>query len=113
MEPSTWSTRSSGARATCPCTTFWTASASSRRGRDAAAHAGADPTIWISCGSGFRATVGASLLARAGIPVVAVDDHFHKAAAAGLPIGRDDHAVMLGDAYADQPPTVTPPAPQT
>ena len=68
---------------------------------DAAAHAGADPTIWISCGSGFRATVGASLLARAGIPVVAVDDHFHKAAAAGLPIVRDDHAVMLGDAYAD------------
>ena len=68
---------------------------------DAAAHAGADPTIWISCGSGFRATVGASLLARAGIPVVAVDDHFHKAAAAGLPIVRDNHAAMLGDAYAD------------
>jgi len=67
----------------------------------AAAHAGADPTIWISCGSGFRATVGASLLARAGIPVVAVDDSFGRARKAGLPIVRDEHAVMLGDAYAD------------
>ena len=66
-----------------------------------AAHAGADPTIWISCGSGFRATVGASLLARAGIPVVAVDDNFGRAKKAGLPIVRDDHATMLGDAYAD------------
>ena len=45
--------------------------------------------------------MGASLLARAGIPVVAVDDHFHRAAAAGLPIVRDNHAAMLGDAYAD------------
>lgn len=67
----------------------------------AAAHAGADPTIWISCGSGFRATVGASLLARAGIPVVAVDDSFGNAAKVGLPIVHDDHALMLGDAYTD------------
>lgn len=67
----------------------------------AAAHAGADPTIWISCGSGFRATVGASLLARAGIPVVAVDDNFGNAGKVGLPIVKDDHALMLGDAYAD------------
>lgn len=68
---------------------------------EAAAHAGADPTIWISCGSGFRATVGASLLARAGIPVVAVDDNFGNAGKVGLPIVKDDHALMLGDAYAD------------
>jgi len=67
----------------------------------AAQHAGADPTIWISCGSGFRAMVGASLLARAGIPVVAVDDSFGRAAKAGLTIMRDEHALMLGDAYAD------------
>ena len=67
----------------------------------AAAHAGADPRCGSVCGSGFRASIATSLLARAGIPVVAVDDHFHKAAAAGLPIVRDNHAVMLGDAYAD------------
>lgn len=67
----------------------------------AAEHAGADPTIWISCGSGFRATAGASLLARAGIPVVVVDDSFGKAAKAGLAVVRDEHATMLGDAYAD------------
>ena len=65
------------------------------------AHAGADPTVWISCGSGFRATVGASLLARAGIPVVAVDDNFGNAGKVGLPVVTDDHAVMLGDANAD------------
>lgn len=68
---------------------------------DAARHAGADPTVWVSCGSGFRASVAASLLARAGIPVVAVDDDFDNAAKAGLPIVRDEHATMLGDAYTD------------
>ncbi|HQR80358.1 MAG TPA: MBL fold metallo-hydrolase [Actinomycetota bacterium] len=68
---------------------------------EAARHAGADPTIWVSCGSGFRATVAASLMARAGIPAVAVDDDFENAAKAGLPIVRDEHATMLGDAYTD------------
>jgi glyoxylase-like metal-dependent hydrolase (beta-lactamase superfamily II)/rhodanese-related sulfurtransferase len=67
----------------------------------AAEHAGTDPSIWISCGSGFRATVGASLMARAGIPVVIVDDNFANAAKAGLPIVSDDHALMFGDAYTD------------
>lgn len=68
---------------------------------DSAAHAGADATVWISCGSGFRAMVGASLLTRAGVPVVVVDDQFTNAAVAGLPIVRDEHATMLGEAYAD------------
>jgi glyoxylase-like metal-dependent hydrolase (beta-lactamase superfamily II) len=68
---------------------------------DAAKHAGADPTVWISCGSGFRAMVGGSLLARAGVPVVVVDDQFTAASGAGLPIVRDQHAAMLGDAYTD------------
>ena len=68
---------------------------------DAAAHAGADPTVWISCGSGFRAMVGASLLVRAGVPVVVVDDQFENAAKAGLPMVRDEHAMMLGSAYTD------------
>ncbi|MBK6762853.1 MAG: MBL fold metallo-hydrolase [Micrococcales bacterium] len=68
---------------------------------DAAAHAGADATVWISCGSGFRAMVGASLLVRAGVPVVVVDDQFENAAKAGLPMVRDEHAMMLGSAYTD------------
>ncbi len=67
----------------------------------AAAHAGGDPRIWISCGSGFRAMVAASLLARAGIPVVAVDDAFTNAAPAGLDIVLSHHEHMLGEAYAD------------
>ena len=68
---------------------------------DAAAHAGADPTVWISCGSGFRATVGASLLARAGVPVVAVDDDFATASATSLPIVGEGHAATIGEAYSD------------
>jgi len=68
---------------------------------DAAKHAGADPTVWISCGSGFRAMVGGSLLARAGVPVVVVDDEFTAAASTGVSIIRDEHAAMLGEAYTD------------
>lgn len=68
---------------------------------DSAAHAGRDARVWISCGSGFRAMVGASLLARAGVPVVAVDDSFGNAAKAGLPMVTDEHEAMLGAAYAD------------
>lgn len=66
-----------------------------------AAHAGRDARVWISCGSGFRAMVGASLLARAGVPVVAVDDAFGNAAKAGLTLVTDEHEAMLGAAYAD------------
>ena len=68
---------------------------------DAAKHAGADPTVWISCGSGFRAMVGGSLLARAGVPVVVGDDEFTAAASTGVSIIRDEHAAMLGEAYTD------------
>lgn len=68
----------------------------------AAAHAGVDPTVWVSCGSGFRATVAASLLARAGVPVVIVDDDFEPAAAkAGLNLVSERHDAMLGMAYSD------------
>lgn len=68
---------------------------------EAAAHAGRDPRIWVSCGSGFRAMVGASLLARAGVPVVAVDDDFANASVSGLPLVTDTHEAMLGAAYTD------------
>ena len=68
----------------------------------AAAHAGADPRVWAYCGSGFRAAVAASLLDRAGIPVVHVDDNFSAAPAAGLPIEfqhGNDH--RIGETYSD------------
>ncbi len=44
--------------------------------------------IWVHCGSGYRATAAASLLARAGRTVVVIDDEFGEAASAGLPIVR-------------------------
>lgn len=68
---------------------------------NAAAHAGADSTVWVSCGSGFRASVAGSMLARIGVPVVIVDDDFSNAEKAGLPIVVDAHAATFGAAYAD------------
>lgn len=43
-----------------------------------------DAEVWVHCRSGYRAAIGASLLARAGRRVVLVDDDFEDAAAAGL-----------------------------
>ena len=40
----------------------------------------------VHCASGFRASIGASLLDRAGRQVVHVDDDWEHAAPAGLPI---------------------------
>jgi hydroxyacylglutathione hydrolase len=45
-----------------------------------------DGEVWIHCRSGYRASIAASMLAVAGRRVVAVDDEFDRAAAAGLPI---------------------------
>jgi rhodanese-related sulfurtransferase len=42
--------------------------------------------VWVHCRSGYRAAIGASLLARAGRKPVLVDDDFSAAAAAGLPV---------------------------
>ena len=42
--------------------------------------------LWVHCAGGYRASVAASVLAAAGRQVVAVDDSFDNAAAAGLPI---------------------------
>jgi hydroxyacylglutathione hydrolase len=42
--------------------------------------------VWVHCASGFRASIGASLLDRAGRQVVHVDDDWEHAAPAGLPI---------------------------
>lgn len=45
-----------------------------------------DGTVWVHCGSGYRAAVATSLLARAGRAVVHIDDEYSGAAAAGLTI---------------------------
>ncbi|MGV9809971.1 rhodanese-like domain-containing protein, partial [Micromonospora chersina] len=42
--------------------------------------------VWVHCGSGYRATAAASLLANAGRTVVVVDDMFGRAEAAGVEI---------------------------
>lgn len=57
--------------------------------------------VWIYCGSGFRASIGASVLEAAGVPVVHVDDDFQNAEAAGLPIVVPVHQKRLGAVYAD------------
>ncbi|HEY1701584.1 MAG TPA: MBL fold metallo-hydrolase [Trebonia sp.] len=43
-------------------------------------------TVWVHCASGFRASIAASVLQRAGRQVVHVDDDWSCAAAAGLPV---------------------------
>jgi glyoxylase-like metal-dependent hydrolase (beta-lactamase superfamily II)/rhodanese-related sulfurtransferase len=45
-----------------------------------------DGAVWVHCGSGYRATAAASLLARAGRTVVVIDDSYGDAEAAGVPI---------------------------
>lgn len=57
--------------------------------------------IWIYCGSGFRASVGASVLEAAGVDVVHVDDDFPNAEKAGLQIIRPPHGHRLGATYTD------------
>jgi hydroxyacylglutathione hydrolase len=46
--------------------------------------------VWVHCASGFRASIGASILDRAGRQVVHVDDDWENAARAGLPLGPRD-----------------------
>lgn len=45
-----------------------------------------DGQVWIHCASGFRSSIGASLLARSGREVVFVDDDWANAQRAGLPM---------------------------
>jgi len=42
--------------------------------------------VWVHCASGFRSSIGASVLARAGRDVVYVDDDWSRAAEVGLPV---------------------------
>lgn len=57
--------------------------------------------VWIYCGSGFRASAGASVLEAAGVDLVHVDDDFANAEKAGLPIVMPTLEHRLGAAYAD------------
>ena len=57
--------------------------------------------IWIYCGSGFRASAGASVLEAAGVEVVHVDDDFPNAEKAGMTIVRPPHGHRLGATYTD------------
>ncbi len=43
-------------------------------------------TVWVHCGSGYRAAAAASVLERAGRQAVVVDDHVDKAAGVGVPM---------------------------
>lgn len=45
-----------------------------------------DRAVWVHCAAGYRASVAASVLDRAGVAVVAVDDDFANAAKAGLAV---------------------------
>jgi hydroxyacylglutathione hydrolase len=45
--------------------------------------------VWVHCASGFRASIAASILQRAGRRVVHVDDDWDNAARCGLPVKRD------------------------
>jgi len=56
--------------------------------QDLPSHLGELPRepIWVHCGAGFRASVAASLIDRAGLAVVLVDDDFGQARGAGLPV---------------------------
>jgi hydroxyacylglutathione hydrolase len=45
--------------------------------------------VWVHCASGFRASIGASILDRAGRRVVHVDDNWDRAAQVGLPVAAE------------------------
>ena len=45
--------------------------------------------VWVHCASGFRASIAASLLDRAGRQVVHVDDDWERAERLGLPLTTD------------------------
>src|SRR5712691_160850 len=47
-----------------------------------------DRPVWVHCRAGYRAAIAASLLRVAGRAVVAIDDDFSRAAAAGLTVTR-------------------------
>lgn len=57
--------------------------------------------IWLYCGSGFRASIAASVLDGAGVDIIHVDDDFPNAEQAGLVIAHPEVGHRIGSAYAD------------
>jgi hydroxyacylglutathione hydrolase len=51
-----------------------------------------DGEVWVYCGSGYRASIAASLLDRPGRDLVLIDDEWPNAADAGLAITTDELA---------------------
>src|SRR5690606_37417285 len=49
-----------------------------------------DGEVWVHCQSGYRASIGASLMDCAGRRVVHIDDDWDNASSAGLPIVAPD-----------------------
>ena len=47
-----------------------------------------DGEVWVHCQSGYRASIGASLMDRAGRQVVHIDDDWGNAEPAGIPVTR-------------------------
>lgn len=67
----------------------------------AAAHSGRDATIWVYCGSGFRASAASSLLERAGASVVHVDADVATARTMTHWTPAEHVDATIGSAYAD------------
>jgi glyoxylase-like metal-dependent hydrolase (beta-lactamase superfamily II)/rhodanese-related sulfurtransferase len=67
----------------------------------AATHAGRDATVWVYCGSGFRASAASSLLERAGVPVVHVDADVATARTMRNWTLAEQADATIGSAYAD------------
>lgn len=42
--------------------------------------------VWVYCAAGYRSSIGASILERAGRQVVLVDDDWDRASECGLPL---------------------------
>ena len=61
--------------------------------------------IWVHCQAGYRASIAASILHAAGHAVTAIDDQYHRAALAGLPLVSGPAA---GAAGAASPPGAQP-----
>ncbi len=99
----TWSgpTGTSRVLDTSRSTSCSSASGRSSTGRALRRRRGTDPTVWAYCGSGFRAAVAASILERAGVAVVHIDQDFVEAARSGAEI------VLPASAEPRLGPTVT------
>lgn len=67
----------------------------------AAGHAGRDATIWVYCGSGFRASVASSLLDGIDVPVVHVDADVATARSMRNWVPAEETDARIGSTYAD------------